>query len=227
MNSTSPDDIFPVVVIGAGLAGLSAAIHLAERDVPPLVLEADTEWPGGRLSGGAANTFEHNGKTWSFNSEHGAHALWGGYDNMRAMFERFLDLELHLSEGEEWINRWGKEVRYFEAGTVTRRSWLPAPFHYLQLLLHLGFWSTITPLDFLSLPAFFSSVITTTGFDPIQEGISMPGRTIESYFRGWTPNLKATFRGLGHNLLAAPSEHITLTAFIAALRFYTLLRRDT
>ncbi|MBI5959847.1 MAG: FAD-dependent oxidoreductase, partial [Chloroflexi bacterium] len=47
------------------------------------------------------------------------------------------------------------------------------------------------------------------------------------YFRGWTPNLKATFRGLGHNLLAAPSEHITLTAFIAALRFYTLLRRDT
>jgi isorenieratene synthase len=227
MNSSLPDDVFPVVVIGAGLAGLSAAIHLAARDIPPLVLEADTEWPGGRLSGGAPNTFEHNGRTWSFNSEHGAHALWGGYDNMRAMFEHFLGLELHMSDGEEWINRWGKEVRYVEAGTVIRRAWLPAPFHYLQLLFNRRFWGTITPLDFLSVPAILVSMMLTTGFDPILEKISLPGLTIEDYFRLWTPNLRASFRGLGHNLLAAPSENITLTAFIAALRFYTLLRRDT
>ena len=226
MNSNHPDDIFSVVVIGAGIAGLSAAIHLAERDVPPLVLEADTEWPGGRLSGGSPNTFEHNGRTWSFNSEHGAHALWGGYDNMRAMFDRFLDIDLRASEGEEWINRWGTEVRYFEAGTLIRRSWLPAPLHYAQLLFHRHFWTTIAPFDFLTLPLVITSVLMATGFDPIQEEISLPGRTIEHYFRWWSPNVKATFRGLGHNLLAAPSEYISFTAFIAALRFYTLLRRD-
>ncbi|MBN1566073.1 MAG: NAD(P)-binding protein [Anaerolineae bacterium] len=227
MTSSLPDDVFPVVVIGAGLAGLSAAVHLSARDVPPLVLEADTEWPGGRLSGGAPDTFEHNGRTWSFGSEHGAHALWGGYDNMRAMFERFIDIDLNLSYGEEWINRWGNEVRYVEAGTNVRRSWLPAPLHYLQLLLNPQFWTTITPLDFLSLPGFITSLLWTTAFDPIMEQIDLPGLTIDDYFRFWTPNLKATFRGLGHNLLAAPSEDITLAAFIAAIRFYTLLRRDT
>jgi len=47
---SSSDDVFPVVVIGGGLAGLSTAIHLAERDVTPVVLEADTEWAGGCLA---------------------------------------------------------------------------------------------------------------------------------------------------------------------------------
>jgi isorenieratene synthase len=226
-NPSLPDDVFPVVVIGAGLAGLSAAIHLAARDVPPLVLEIATTWPGGRLSGGPPDTFEHGGQTWSFNSESGAHALWGGYDNMRAMLDRFIEIELRQSEGEEWINRWGQHVRYVEAGTNVRRSWIPAPLHYLNLLLNPRFWGTITPLDFLSLPGFITSLLLTTGFDPIMEGIELKGLTIEDYFRFWTPNLKATFRGLGHSLLAAHTRYISLSAFIAAIRFYTLLRRDT
>ncbi len=229
MTTSNPnnDDIFPVVVIGAGLAGLSAAVHIAAHDVPPLVLEADTEWPGGRLSGGPDDTFEHNGRTWSFRSEHGAHALWGGYDNMHAMIDRFLTLELRRSEGEEWINRWGNHVRYFEAGTAVRRSNLPAPFHYLQLLFHRSFWRTLNPLDILSIPGYITSLLLTVGFDPIAEQVEMDGLVMDDYFRFWTPNLRATFRGLGHSLLAAPSENISLSAFIAAMRFYTLLRRDT
>jgi carotenoid phi-ring synthase / carotenoid chi-ring synthase len=225
---TSPnEDVFPVVVIGAGLAGLSAAVHLAARDVPPLVLEADSEWPGGCLSAGADDSFEHNGRTWTFRSEHGAHALWGGYDNMRAMLDRFLDIKLRLSPGEEWINRWGNTITYVEAGTAVRYTFLPAPFHYLQLLLRPRFWSTITLLDVLSLPGLLTSLLLTTGFDPLDEQIELEGLTIDDYFRFWTPNLRATFRGLGHSLLAAPSEYISLSAFIAAMRFYTILRRDT
>lgn len=227
MTASLPDDVFPVVIIGAGLAGLSAGVHLAARDVPPLVLEADSEWPGGRLSGGAPDTFEHNGRAWAFNSEHGAHALWGGYDNMRAMLDRFIDIELRSSEGEEWINRWGTEVGYLEAGTNVRRSWWPAPLHYIQLIFQGRFWRTATPLDILSLPGFITSLLLTTGFDPIMEGVDLPGKTIDDYFNLWTPTMIAPFRGLGHSLLAAPSEQISLAAFIAAMRFYTLLRRDT
>ncbi|MBN1681074.1 MAG: FAD-dependent oxidoreductase [Anaerolineae bacterium] len=221
------DDVFPAVIVGAGLAGLSAAVHLAARDIPPLVLEADTEWAGGCLSGGPPDTFEFGDRTWSFRSEHGAHALWGGYDNMRAMLDHFLDIELRASEGEEWINRWKNRVRWHEAGTAVRRTWLVAPFHYLQLLLKPRFWNTITPLDFLSLPGFLISLLLTVGFDPIEEGIELEGLLMKDYFRLWTPNLRATFIGLGHSLLAAPSEKISLSAFIAAIRYYTLLRRDT
>jgi isorenieratene synthase len=220
-------DAFPVVVIGSGLAGLTAAIHLAERNIPPLILEADSEYPGGRLAGGHAESFEYKGRTWTFGSQHGIHAVWGGYDNMRAMLERFLDIELVPSMGEEWINRWGNEVRAIEAGTAVRRTWLPAPLHYLQLLLRPRFWKTITPLDFLSLPGFLVSLLWATGLDPIGEGVDLDGLMMKEFFRGWTPNLRATFVGLGRSLLAAPSEKITLTGFIAAIRFFTILRRDT
>jgi isorenieratene synthase len=49
---------------------------------------------------------------------------------------------------------------------------------------------------------------------------------MREFFRGWTRNLRVTFVGLGRNLLAAPDDVIPLASFIAALRFYTLLRRD-
>ena len=49
------DDGSPVVIIGAGPAGLTAAYELARRSVPPLVLEA------GRGVGGLARTVEHDG----------------------------------------------------------------------------------------------------------------------------------------------------------------------
>jgi len=222
----SSDNQFPVVIIGAGIAGLTAAAHLAERGIPPLVLDADSRWPGGRLAGGDPDTFAYNGRVWSFPSEHGVHALWGGYVNMHATLERFLNVELYESSGEEWINRWRRAVRTVEAGRAVRFGWLPAPFHYLSLLLYPRFWRTITPLDFLSLPGFLFSILWTVGLDPIGEGVALDGLMMSEYFRGWTPNLRATFTGLGVNLLAAPAEDISLTAFIAAIRFYTMLRRD-
>ncbi|MFN8374734.1 MAG: NAD(P)-binding protein [Anaerolineae bacterium] len=224
---THNDDIFPVVIIGGGLAGLTAALHLAARDIPPLVLEADQLWAGGRLSGGAPDSFDYNGRTWEFPTEHGIHALWGGYVNMRATLQRFLDIQLQPSDGEEWINRWRREVRRVEAGSAVRSRWIPAPLHYLQLLLRPRFWRTITPWDFLSLPGFVVSILWTVGFDPIAEGVALDGLLMKEYFRGWTPNLRATFVGLGKNLLAAPEDNISLTAFIAALRFFTMLRADS
>lgn len=227
MEPTTNDTHFPVAIIGGGLAGLTAALHLAERGITPLVIEADQLYAGGRLAGGDPDTFEHKGQAWSFPSEHGIHALWGGYVNMRATLQRFTSIKLQPSSGEEWINRWRRDVRRIEAGSAVRSRWLPAPFHYLQLLFRPRFWGTITPLDFLSLPGFLASILLTVGTDPLLEERPLDGLMMKDYFRGWTPNLKATFVGLGKNLLAAPEDAITLTGFIAALRFYTMMRRDT
>lgn len=218
---------FPVVIIGGGLAGLTAAVYLSERGYTPIVLEASSAWAGGRLCGGDPDTFEYNGRTWAFWPDHGVHGLWGGYVNMRATLERFIDAELRDSDGEEWIHRWGREVRRAEAGSAVRSRWLPAPFHYLQLLLRPRFWTTIRPHDFLSLPGFLISILWTTGYDPLKEQSRLEGLMMRDYFAGWTPNLRATFVGLGANLLAAPPDKISLAAFIAAIRFYTMMNRDS
>ena len=71
------------IIIGGGLAGLTAALHLAERGLRPLVLEADPASAGGRLKVGPDVTFEHAGQTWRFGSEHGVHAVWSPYRNSR------------------------------------------------------------------------------------------------------------------------------------------------
>jgi isorenieratene synthase len=223
----SIDNDLPVIVIGGGLAGLTAAAHLIERGVPTLLMDADRLWPGGRLSGGDPDSFEQAGRVWHFPSEHGVHGVWGGYGNLRATLERFTTTRLQPSTGEEWINRWGRQVRVVEAGQLVRGGWIPAPFHYLSLLFRPGFWRAITPLDFLSLPGFLFSVLWTLGLDPLREEVALDGLMLNDYFRGWTPNLRATFEGLAINLLAAPREDITLTGTIAALRFYTMLRRDS
>jgi len=217
---------FPVIIIGAGLAGLTAAAHLAARGIPPLILDADVIWPGGRLAGGDPDTFTHNGHEWAFKPDHGVHAVWGGYVNLRATIERFTDTQLVDSTGEEWINRWDRDVRAVEAGSAVRGGIMPAPFHYLQLLFRPRFWRTITPLDFLSLPGYLFSTLWSVGFDPIKEKAALDGLTMRDFFLGWTPNLRATFTGVGANMLAAHPDQTSLTAFIAALRFYTIMRRD-
>ena len=219
--------VFPVVIIGAGLAGLAAGAHLAGRGIAPALIEADSLWPGGRLSGGEVDTFVYDGQTWSFESEHGVHALWGDYNNMRALIQQFTPTILQPSSGEEWINRWGREVRRIEAGNAIRSRWIPAPFHYLQLLFHPQIWANIQPWDFLSLPGFLFSIFLTLGIDPIREKRAWDGLYLKDFFYLWTPNLRTTFEGLATNLLAAPGEQITLTGLIAALRFYTMLRRDS
>lgn len=223
---TLPEDQFPVVIIGAGLAGLAAGAHLAGREVPPLLLEADSLWPGGRLGGGDAEVLHHEGRDWSFTPDHGVHAMWGGYVNMHATLERFTETTWQFSTGEEWINRWGKHVRRMEAGNAIRAKYIPAPFHYLQLLFNPLIWANIAPWDFLSLPGLLLSILLTIGIDPIKEERPMDGLDMSLFFRGWTPNLRATFTGLAVNLLAASEEDIDLASWIAALRFYTMLRRD-
>ena len=72
------------IIIGAGVAGLSAALHLAERGLKPLVLEADPRFVGGRLAGG--DEIEVDG--WRFRLEHGVHGIWSPYRNLQSMLAR-------------------------------------------------------------------------------------------------------------------------------------------
>ncbi len=213
----------PVVVVGAGMAGLSAALHLAERGLRPLVLEADPCYCGGRVAGG--DEIEVDG--WRFRDEHGVHAIWSAYRNLQAMLARRAIRPMFVPAQEEsWVYKRGRVVNEAPVGSVIRHSWFEPPFHYLALFLRPRFLGMLGIRDWLSLPLVWYGLLLSISVDPLGEGQPMAGMWLDDLVKYWSPALRAFFIGLARNGLSAHPEEIPLSGFIAFLRFYTLLRRD-
>ena len=216
-----------VIVIGGGLAGLTAALHLAERGMRPLVLEADPAHAGGRLKAGPEVTFEHLGQTWHFATEHGVHGIWSPYRNLQAMWVRHrIRPVLVPAQEEAWILSKRHRVRQAPIGSAIRGSWIPAPFHYLGLLARPRFLALLTPYDILSMLPVLVTLFTALSIDPLEENQPLYGMTLADVSKGWSHHMTALFTGLSRNALPANPDQIPASGFFAFLRFYTLRRRD-
>lgn len=219
-KSSSPPG---VVVVGAGIAGLSAALHLAERGLPPLILEADPDYLGGRVAGG--DTVKLNG--WRFRGDHGVHAVWSPYRNLQATLARHGIRPVFVpAQEEDWVYKRSAWVKQAPVGSAIRHSWIPAPFHYLNLFLHPRFLGMLDFDDFIGGLAVWGGLLWGIGIDPLGEGQPLEGMWLSDLVEGWSPALRALFIGLTRNGLSALPQEIPLSGFIAFLRFYTLLRRD-
>jgi len=204
-----------------------AAVHLAERGLKPLLLEADPEWIGGRLKDGPIVEFEHQNQIWCFPGEHGIHGIWSPYCNLRATLSRYdICPELVPAREETWIFGRGKKVRKAAIGSALRYSQLPAPFHYLQLFIRPRFLNILTLRDIASMFRVFGGLLSAMSIDPLAEQKPLTGLSLADFTAGWSPTLKGLFAGLARSALAAHPEDVPASGFIAFLRFYTLLRRD-
>ena len=211
------------VVVGAGIAGLSAALHLAERGLRPLVLEADPEYVGGRVQGSAV--VELDG--WRFRGDHGVHAIWSPYRNLQAMLARHgIRPVLVPADEEDWLYKRGDWVRRAPVGSAIRHSLIPAPFHYLNLFWRPRFLGMLDFDELLGLFPVWSGLLWGLGIDPLGEGQPLEGLWLSDLVSGWSPALRDLFIGLTRNGMSGLPEEIPLSGFIAFLRFYTLLRRD-
>jgi len=211
-----------LVIIGGGMAGLSAALHLAERGLRPLLLEADPNHIGGRLAG--KGTLEVNG--WTFPLEHGAHGLWSSYVNLKAMLTRHSLLpELIPAREELWIYRQRNAIHRAPIGSALRHSIFPPPLHYFQLFLRPEFLWTIGLRDWASLLHVWSVLIMAVGVDPFVEDQALAGLWLGRTLQNWGPAIRALFVGLTRNGMSTHPSEVPLAGFLAFLRFYTLMRR--
>ncbi len=215
------------LIIGGGVAGLMAAVHLAERGLNPILLEADQDRIGGRLKDGPTVEIEHQGQTWPFPGEHGVHGIWSPYRNFQATLARHDIRPVFVPAREEtWIFGRGKTVRKAPIGSAIRYSEIPAPFHYLRLFIRPRFLNILTLRDVASMFRVFGGLMSAMSIDPLAEQKSLKGMSLADFTAGWSPTLRSFFAGLARSALAARPENVPASGFIAFLRFYTLLRRD-
>ena len=111
------DVAFRVAVVGAGYAGMAAAVRLAERRIPVTVFES------GPVPGGRARRISVQGQV----LDNGQHILIGAYS---ALF----DLMHQVGVPSDAVLRLPLELKY-ASGFALRSLWLPAPLGLLGGLL--------------------------------------------------------------------------------------------
>jgi isorenieratene synthase len=147
--------------------------------------------------------------------------------NFKAMLKRHEILpKLIPAKEEQWIYRAGNFIGRAPIGSTIRNSFIPAPFHYLQLFLLPQFLWMLDVRDWASLLSIWSTLVMAMGVDPFVEDQPLQGLTFGEALKRWGPAMRALFFGLTRNGLSTDPDQVPLAGFLAFLRFYTLMRRD-
>src|SRR5512135_1710446 len=70
-------------------------------------------------------------------------------------------------------------------------------------------------------------MIFAVGIDPLREEQPLEGLHMSGLLNGWSPALRAFMIGLTRSGLSGQPDEIPLSGFLAFLRFYTVMRRDS
>lgn len=213
------DKHYDAIIIGGGVAGLTAALHLAERGLKSLILEAGDR-VGGRLSGKDEIVIND----YHFTNEHGVHGVWASYLNFKSMLRRHQIIDQLIPAYEEqWIYRAGNFIGRAPIGSTIRNSKLPAPLHYIQLFLLPQFLWMLTIHDWASIFRVWSTLLMAIGIDPFVEDQPLEGLTFGNSLQQWGPAFRSLFFGLTRNGLSTNPDNVPLAGLPSFLSFFMVL----
>ncbi len=216
------------VVVGAGIAGICAALGLAERDLPVLLLERNGFSAGGRVAEYPATTFHYRGKTYTCSVEHGIHGWWRQYRNFLALLERHgLSDRLVDAYDQTVVFDDGRNVYRTNVGRETQITPVPEPLHHISLFFKRNILRMMKARDIPRIATLGLKVLESVRFDPWDpEYLAHYDKlNITDYQRGVPYFYQAFIRSLSRSGFFSDPQHVSLWAFMLALQHYVFLRR--
>jgi squalene-associated FAD-dependent desaturase len=173
----SPRSIEDVIVVGAGVAGLAAAVALSDAGYKVTVLERRP------FVGGRASSYEHPALHEVIDCQH---VLLGCCTNLIDLFERV---------GASDAIRWYETVTFLEPGgrrSDITPSWLPAPLHASGSFLRARMLDTADKLAIARGMAEFIRGMPLDDSESVASWLKRSGQTDGAIRHFWEPVLVVT-----------------------------------
>lgn len=225
----SPPEVQPtvrhrprVLVVGAGIAGLSAAVPLARAGAAVTLVEANA-FAGGRYATVGEVTFEDAGRAWRFPVDHGLHGVWRQYRNLQRLLASVPGAApLVPVDAQELVLQRGPRAVAVEVGARVRRSQLPDLLAPLALLTspHLAL-GTLRDGPWAYLKAA-GRILHATAFDGATDVARYDGLTVEDFLGDWPDWLRRLFCALTHSGFFLDPADVSLAAFLTGLSYYSV-----
>lgn len=211
-----------ILVVGGGIAGLTAAVHLSRAGARVTLVEANT-FAGGRFATTGEVTFDFDGRTWRFPVDHGLHGVWRQYRNLRALLESVPGTApLSPVATQELILQQADSAVAVEFGARVRTSRLPDLLAPLALLtsprLALGTLKD-GPHRYLRAAA---KILHATAFDGVVDVERYDGASVQDFLGDWPDWLKRLFCALTHSGFFLDPPDVSLAAFLTGLSYYSV-----
>jgi len=196
-----------VGIIGAGLAGISAAIYLAERNFNVTVFERDS-FLGGKVGSWPVN-FEDGYQT---NVEHGFHAFFRQYYNLR-------NLLVKINAYENLIPIADYLIMTKDLGNYSFREIKPTPVENILSMRKSGIYSF---KDILKNPKF-SKLTSLLNYDREKTFEKFDGKSFKDFADevNLPPQMKLMFTTFSRAFFAEP-QYISMAELIKSFHFYFL-----
>jgi isorenieratene synthase len=217
------------VVVGGGIAGITAALHLAERGVEVTLLERNGRSMGGRVASYPPIEVTHLGRRWRLPMEHGVHGWWRQYRNFLALIDRLgLSDRMIDAYDQTLVFRDPRATYRTNVGRETQITPVWEPFHHVQLLARKNIRRLIRPSDLPRFPTLGVKLLETVMFDPDLSAhrARYDRLSVIDYTDGVPFFYQAFLKSLSRSGFFSDPQYVSLWAFIVALRHYVFLRRE-